>query len=68
MNRNTSSAFTPVRLALRGQGAHKIVGTVGDAAHILIKDWTCGNGEEYVAAVKACVNAIGGQIAPEEFR
>ncbi|WP_461510849.1 DUF982 domain-containing protein [Rhizobium leguminosarum] len=67
MTRNTSSAFTPVGLPLRGQGAHKIVCTVGDAAHILIKDWP-GDGEEYVAAVKACVDAINGQIGPEQFR
>jgi len=68
MNWNTSSAFTPIGLALRGRGAHKIVCTVGDAARILIKDWPCGDGDEYVAAVKACVDAINGQIGPEQFR
>ncbi len=68
MNWNTSSAFTPIGLALRGQGAQKIVCTIGDAAHILIKDWPSGNGEEYIAAVKACVDAINGQIGPEQFR
>lgn len=45
-----------------------IVCTLGDAAHILIKDWPSDDGEEYVAAVKACVDAISGQIAPEQFR
>ncbi|TBD89799.1 DUF982 domain-containing protein [Rhizobium ruizarguesonis] len=65
---NTSSAFTPVGLALRGPGAHKIVCTVGDAAHILIKDWPSIEGREYVAAVKACLDAINGQIGPEQFR
>jgi hypothetical protein len=64
---NTSSAFTPVGLALRGPATHKIVCALGDAAHILIKDWP-SDGEEYVAAVKACVDAISGQIAPEQFR
>ncbi|MBB3302899.1 hypothetical protein FHT72_006771 [Rhizobium sp. BK077] len=68
MNWNTSSAFTPVGLALRGQTAHKIICTIGDAAHILIKDWPSGMGEEYAAAVKACVDAINGQIGPEQFR
>jgi hypothetical protein len=42
--------------------------TLGDGAHILIKDWPSDDGEEYVAAVKACVDAISGQIAPEQFR
>ncbi|MBY3142430.1 DUF982 domain-containing protein [Rhizobium laguerreae] len=68
MNWNTSSAFTPVGLALRGPATHKIVCTLGAAAHILIKDWPSDDGEEYVAAVKACVDAISGQIAPEQFR
>ncbi|MBY5416092.1 MULTISPECIES: DUF982 domain-containing protein [Rhizobium] len=68
MNWNTSSAFAPVGLALRGRATHKVVCTLGDGAHILIKDWPSDDGEEYVAAVKACVDAISGQIAPEQFR
>ncbi|MDF0700455.1 DUF982 domain-containing protein [Rhizobium sp. MC63] len=65
---NTSSAFTPVGLALRGTRTRKIVGTLGDAAQILINEWPSDDGEEYIAAVKACVDAISGQIAPEQFR
>ncbi|MBB4510642.1 DUF982 domain-containing protein [Rhizobium leguminosarum] len=68
MNWNTSSAFTPVGLALRGPATHKLVCTLGDAAQILIRDWPPNEGDEYVAAVKACVDAISGQIAPEQFR
>ncbi len=65
---NTSSAFTPVALALRGPATRKIVRTLGEAAHLLLKDWPSDDGEEYVAAVKACVDAITGEIAPERFR
>ena len=65
---NTSSAFTPIGLVLRGPAKRKIVRTLGDAAYILIKDWPCDDGEEYVAAVKACVDAISGKIGPEQFR
>lgn len=68
MNWNTSSTFPPVGLALHGRPAHKVVRTLGDAAHFLIKDWPSDDGEEYVRAVKACVDAISGQIAPEQFR
>ncbi|ANL68602.1 hypothetical protein AMC82_PC00038 (plasmid) [Rhizobium phaseoli] len=68
MNWNTSSTFTPVGLAMGGQPARKVVRTLGDAAYILIKDWPSDGGEEYVSAVKACVDAISGQIAPEQFR
>ncbi|MGR9268133.1 DUF982 domain-containing protein [Rhizobium leguminosarum] len=68
MDWDATSAFTPVGLALRGQPAHRIVRTLGDAAYILLKDWPSDDGEEYVTAVKACVDAISGQIAPEQFR
>lgn len=68
MDWDATSAFTPVGLALRGQPAHRIVRTLGDAAYMLLKDWPSDDGEEYVTAVKACVDAISGQIAPEQFR
>jgi hypothetical protein len=35
---------------------------------VLINDWPCDDGQEYVAAVKAYVDTIGGNIAPEQFR
>ncbi|MBY3591367.1 DUF982 domain-containing protein [Rhizobium bangladeshense] len=65
---NTSSAFTPVGLALRERSTRKIIRTLGDAARVLMKDWPRNDGDEYVAAVKACVDAIGGNLAPEQFR
>jgi len=68
MDWDATSAFTPVGLALRGQPVHRIVRTLGDAAYMLLKDWPSDDGEEYVTAVKACVDAISGQIAPEQFR
>ncbi|MBB3657774.1 hypothetical protein FHX15_003016 [Rhizobium sp. BK650] len=33
-----------------------------------MKEWPSDDGEEYVAAVKACVDAITGKISPEHFR
>lgn len=68
MDWDATSAFTPVGLALRGQPAHRIVRTLGDAAYMLLKEWPSDDGEEYVTAVKACVDAISGHIAPEQFR
>ncbi|MBX5157658.1 DUF982 domain-containing protein [Rhizobium sp. NZLR8] len=67
MDSDATSVFTPVGLALRGQPTHRIVRTLGDAAYILLKDWPFDDGEEYVTAVKACVDAISGKIAAEEF-
>ncbi|MDH6650185.1 UNVERIFIED_ORG: hypothetical protein M2312_004856 [Rhizobium esperanzae] len=68
MDWDATSAFTPVGLTLGGQPAHRIIRTLGDAAYLLLKDWPSDDGEEYVTAVKACVDAITGQIAPEQFR
>ena len=65
---NTSSAFTPVGIVLRDTATRRVVRTLGDAAHLLMKDWPSDDGEEYVAADKACVDAITGKILPEEFR
>jgi hypothetical protein len=51
---NTTSAFTPVELVQQ-----------------LTRSYVCSatdGGEEYVAAVKACVDVISEQIAPEQFR
>ncbi|MBB3660061.1 hypothetical protein FHX15_005330 [Rhizobium sp. BK650] len=64
---DATSAFTPVGLALRGQPAHMIVRTLGEAAYMLLKEWPIDDGEEYVTAVKACVDAISGQIDPQQF-
>jgi len=35
---------------------------------MLLKDWPSNDGEEYVSAVKAFVDAISGEIAPWKFR
>ncbi len=67
MDWHATSAFSPVGLTLRGQPAHRVVRTLRDAAYMLLKDWPSDDGEEYVTAVKACVDAISGKIAAEEF-
>ena len=65
---NTSSAFTRVWIVPCGIATRRVVRTLGDAAHLLMKDWPSDDGEEYVAAVKASVDAITGKITPEQFR
>ncbi|MBX4935604.1 DUF982 domain-containing protein [Rhizobium bangladeshense] len=65
---DTSSAFPPVGLALRDPATRRIVRTLGDAARVLMRDWPRNDGDEYIAAVKACVDALGGKLAPEQFR
>jgi hypothetical protein len=42
--------------------------TLGDAAATLLRDWPSDDGEEYKTVVKACADAISGEIEPAEFR
>ena len=65
---NTSATFTPVGFALRGRASRKIVWTLGDAARLLMNDWPFDDGEEYVTAVRACLDALHDQIPPEAVR
>ncbi|MGO7564808.1 DUF982 domain-containing protein [Rhizobium johnstonii] len=52
---------------MRGPAPRKIAWTLGDAARLLINAWPRDDGEEYVAAIKACDDALSGKMAPEQF-
>ncbi|WP_342587901.1 MULTISPECIES: DUF982 domain-containing protein [unclassified Rhizobium] len=60
--------FPALTLVLGGQERSRPVRTLGEAAEILIKRWPSDDGEEYVVAVKACLDAIHGIISPTAAR
>ncbi|WP_064693419.1 DUF982 domain-containing protein [Rhizobium aegyptiacum] len=68
MQWNTSADFSPLVLFLGSRHKRKIVRTLRDAAEVLMIDWPFEDGEEYVAAVKACADAITGQAGIDELR
>ncbi|ARM86619.1 hypothetical protein RHEC894_CH00263 [Rhizobium sp. CIAT894] len=68
MQWNTSADFSPLVLFLGGRQKRRIVRTLRDAAEVLMVDWPFEDGEEYVVAVKACADAIIGQIGMDELR
>lgn len=68
MQWNTSADFSPLVLFLGGRQKRRIVRTLRDAAEVLMIDWPSEDGEEYVAAVKACADAITGQAGMDELR
>ncbi|OWV81063.1 hypothetical protein ATY77_22740 [Rhizobium sp. R634] len=68
MQWNTSADFAPLVLFVGGRRKHKIVRTLQDAAEVLMIDWPLDDGEEYVAAVKACADAVTGQAGMHELR
>ncbi|MBB3645194.1 hypothetical protein FHX14_001364 [Rhizobium sp. BK619] len=68
MQWNTSADFAPLVLFLGDRHTRKIVRTLRDAAEVLMTDWPFEDGEEYVAAVKACADAVTGQAGMNELR
>ncbi|MBB4233592.1 DUF982 domain-containing protein [Rhizobium esperanzae] len=60
--------FRPVGLASMGLGHYAVVNSVWDAARTLLHDWPVDDGEEYFEAVKSCLDAIIGDLQPDEVR
>lgn len=68
MKWHTSHQFPTLRLVVRGREKYRTIKTVRDAAVTLIQDWPSDDGEEYVTAVRACLDALHDQIPPEAVR
>ncbi|MBY5346062.1 DUF982 domain-containing protein [Rhizobium leguminosarum] len=68
MNRNLNSVFEPIALSMNRNETWAIVCTLRDAVRLLIREWPSGDGEEYMTAVKACVDAVNGDIGLDQFR
>ncbi|MBB3320491.1 MULTISPECIES: DUF982 domain-containing protein [unclassified Rhizobium] len=57
MSLNTPDKFPAVRLLFGGAQRYKLVQNVADAAMVLVEDWPCDDGEEYINALVVCLNA-----------
>jgi hypothetical protein len=68
MKRHSFHQFPALRLVMRGREKYRLIRTVRDAAEALISDWPSDDGEEYVKAVRACLDAFEGDIPPEAVR
>ncbi|WP_049735670.1 DUF982 domain-containing protein [Rhizobium ecuadorense] len=68
MQWNTSADFAPLVLFVGAGHRRRIVRTLRDAAEVLMTDWPFEDGEEYVAAVKACADAVMGLAGMNELR
>ncbi|AHG45315.1 hypothetical protein RLEG12_19705 [Rhizobium leguminosarum bv. trifolii CB782] len=60
--------FRPVGLASMGLGHYAVINSVWDAARTLLHDWPVDDGEDYLEAVKSCLDAIIGDLPPDEVR
>ncbi|WP_425376278.1 DUF982 domain-containing protein [Rhizobium vallis] len=55
-------------LVMSGSEKHRLVRSLGEVADALINAWPTDDGEEYVAAVKTCLDAIQGNTQPKVAR
>ncbi len=67
MNRYSSQEFSTLMLVLEDREAYKIR-TLDDVATVLLNLWPDEDGEDYVIAIKACLDAKLGEVAPELAR
>lgn len=68
MKRNTLRPFPAVTLVLGENGGSRRVNSVHQVAELLLEHWPVENGEEYVAAVRVCLEAMLGAAPPEAAR
>ncbi|MBB4274287.1 hypothetical protein GGE12_002042 [Rhizobium mongolense] len=68
MNWHKFGAFAPLMLVMNGSEKYRLVKSVGDAAEALFASWPLDDGEEYLVAVKTCLEALHGTASPAEAR
>lgn len=68
MDRGTRGEFVPLMLVMSGPEKYRLVRSLGDAADALIRAWPIDDGEDYVVAVRACLDALHGKISERDAR
>lgn len=68
MKLDTSTEFDQVILIFTNPDRRLIVRTVQEAADALMKDWPSDDGEEFLSAVKACLDVMTGKASSGELR
>ncbi|MDK4702629.1 MULTISPECIES: DUF982 domain-containing protein [Rhizobium] len=68
MKRNTLRPFPAVTLVMGENGGTRRVNSVHQVAELLLEHWPVANGEDYVAAVRICLEAMLGAVPAEAVR
>ncbi|PDS34679.1 hypothetical protein CO665_29435 [Rhizobium anhuiense] len=68
MDWHRSDDFAPLMLVMSGQEKHRLVTSLREIAEALIVAWPTYDGEEYIAAVKTCLDAIQDKIPAQVAR
>jgi hypothetical protein len=68
MEWDTSIEFDPVILILHNPDRLLSVRTAIGAANALMKEFPCDDGEEFLAAIRICIDVVNGNADPWELR
>ncbi|WP_245296763.1 DUF982 domain-containing protein [Rhizobium bangladeshense] len=68
MEWDSSAAFSPIALIFQGRNERVVVRTAKEAAKVLMSDFPLDDGEEFLAAVRVCVEVMAGKLEPEKLR
>jgi len=68
LKRNTLRPFPAVTLVMGENGGTRRVNSVHQVAELLLEHWPVANGEDYVAAVRICLEAMLGAVPAEAVR
>ena len=68
MKQNTLRPFPAITLVMGESGETRRINSVHQAAELLLEYWPVDNGEEYVAAVRICLEAMLGAVSAEAVR
>ncbi|EGE55655.1 hypothetical protein RHECNPAF_890067 [Rhizobium etli CNPAF512] len=60
--------FAPLTLVVGDRAKPRLIRSLREVAEVLIVAWPTDDGEEYMAAVKACLDAIYGNIPAKAAR
>ncbi|MEK1895069.1 MAG: DUF982 domain-containing protein [Rhizobium sp.] len=68
MNWRRCGDFSPLMLVVSGREKYRHVASLREMAETLMLGWPSDDGEEYVTAVKICLDAILGKLPAQDAR
>jgi hypothetical protein len=68
LKRDTLRPFPAVTLVMEGAGGYRRINSVQAATETLLEHWPIEDGEEYLSAIKVCLDAMMGAVHPGAVR
>jgi len=68
LKRDTLRPFPAVTLVMQSTGEYRRVNSVQAATETLLEHWPIDDGEEYLTAIRICLDAMMGTVRPDVVR